>query len=137
MNKLNLSKGTNKDDLENILKEINNTIDFFGGRCLEKILAKKQGFGKHTRIEKVDLSCGIADTEFIDSGYDLRDTTSESLTVFEMCMSDEQWNSYIQQIKNRIEKTEKKRELDEKIKAEEHEMEKYIELKNKFERKSE
>ena len=90
--------GTREDRIKAVERGINlsNKItDYIGNRAYEKIMARGKGFGRYTSIEKIEMTNETVVT-FIDSGYDLRQTVEETVTVSELAMTKEEWADRIQ-----------------------------------------
>ncbi len=129
----NMELGMNKEQLESLLCQISKLRAFCEIRCFKKMDATKIGFGKHNIIESIAFYPDGVTVTVIDSGYDLRDTSSVSLSIDEILMTDEEWKNHLIKLKEETdierEKSEKKRKWEEQQKRKSR----YLELKKEFE----
>lgn len=125
--------GMDKEQLESLLWQISKLRAFCEERCCKKMGVVNTGFSKHNRIESIAFYPDEITITVIDSGYDLRDIASVSLSIDEILMTDEEWKNHLIKLKEDAkierEKTEKKRKWEEQQRRKSR----YLELKKEFE----
>ena len=123
----------NEFELGNAVKLINRIRSSLIQKGKEKLDAEGRGFGKHNDIDNIDFDKDAVFLEYVDSGYDLRDTVTVRLTISEICMTDQEWKAYILTIANERDKAKKERDrLNEELKKKNREKD-YLRLKEEFE----
>lgn len=120
--------------ISEIIEGANSLEDLISHRAGIKVDAQGHGFGRCNSLESISFEDGYVLVQFTDYCYDLRDTCSVSLSTEELEMSNDQFSTHIEKIRDGIikkkEEALKRTHLDEV----ERRRKQYEKLKKEFEK---